>query len=117
MNEGSSKPPNSSRHADADEPRLAQLLVALAHVCRLHDLAVLQARGLEPAGARSGLELGADVRARLEQAAQRAALRLHVGAVTLSAREEVVPVDQLLEVEDDGVVEIGGHMTSQQLWL
>ena len=54
--------------AEADQPRLAQLLVAVAHVRGLHDDAVLEHRGIAPAGARLGLDRRADLRAGLEHA-------------------------------------------------
>ncbi len=98
--------------AEAHEPGLRERVVGGADRGRVLHLAADELRLRVPRRAQRRLELGADLRRRLEHGLERLALgaRIHVGA--LAQRKVLVPRNHVLQVELDGRGEIGDHDTS-----
>ena len=76
---------------------------------RDRDLALLQFGGKFPTVPRFRFDLGANLGAGLENTLHRRALGLDVDAVALAVLKIAIPINHLIEVDQDGITQVAGH--------
>jgi len=99
-------------HAKADEAGLAKFVERFLDVGRVDDLAILELCALVPASAKSGLHLLTDLCAGLQDFAKGCAIDVDISLFAFTPGKIRLPVDQLVEIEKNGVAEICTHEDS-----